>query len=148
TEFKCTSGNSLDYAVITVDPTKITGGSRSYTRFEFIDPDGTTVLQDSSSPEYIVNNTAGGTYTVNVYDSNGCIGTQTITIDSFVEISKPVVDIDVAITCTNLENITVTVTQTGGSADLTYHVKGIDNAYDQTNANGEFTGLDVGIYLI
>ena len=147
-EFKCTTGNSLNYAVITVDPSGITGGSGSYTRFEFVAPDGTTVLQDSASPKYIVRNTSGGIYIVNVYDSNGCMGTRTIEIAPFVEISNPVVVIDNAITCTNQENITVTVTQTGGTANLTYQVKGTDNVYDKNNATGVFTGLGVGNYLI
>ncbi|MCX2679085.1 T9SS type B sorting domain-containing protein [Galbibacter sp. EGI 63066] len=148
TPFDCTTGNNMNDAVITVDPNQVTGGSTTYTRFEFIAPDGTTVLQDSASPEYIVEDTSGGTYTVNVYDSNGCIGTQNIEIDPFVEISDPMVAIDNAITCNNLEDISVTVTETGGSATLDYHVDGTDNAYDENNATGIFTGLDIGNYLI
>lgn len=165
-EFGCTTGNTGNLATITVDPTLITGGSNTYLNYEFIKV-GTpnTVVQFGSSNVYTEANLLGGSYIVNVYDDKGCIGTSTATIDiaPYIQLDQVNVLVDQAITCTNLENITVTATTIGGSAtnlqytlvDVTYDdtttpptvIKG--SAYPAiTNSTGIFTNLLVGNYEI
>lgn len=153
-QFGCNSGsNAMNFATITV--TGVTGGSGIY-NYEFIK--GGTVVQFGTTNIYTESNLLGGTYTVNVYDSKGCIGIApaTITIVPFIALDKVTVNVDRAITCTNPEDITVIVSSIGGTpASLQYTVAdsnattGVIGAnYNFTNTTGIFTGLNVGNYLI
>ncbi|MEZ0130303.1 hypothetical protein AB9T88_11275, partial [Flavobacterium sp. LBUM151] len=65
-------------------------------------------------------------------------------------ISLDVINVsNVAITCISNEEITVSVTTTGGTPVLlNYNVTGTDNPYNQTKTNGNFTGLTIGSYII
>jgi large repetitive protein len=147
TQFACNSGtNSPNLATITVNG--VTGGSGMYTIYEFIL--GGTVVQSSSSPVYNTSNTAGGSYTINVYDDKNCVGSTTAIINPFISISNPVVTVTSPITCTTLEDITVTVTTTGGTAPTyNYNVTSIPaGAYNVTNTTGVFTGLSIGDYMV
>ncbi|WP_348811958.1 T9SS type B sorting domain-containing protein [Flavobacterium maritimum] len=156
--FGCTSGNTANFATITVNG--VTGGSGSYLNYEFIKI-GTpnTQVQFGSSNIYTEANLTGGSYIVNVYDSKGCMGTTAapIVIDPFVELDKVNVVVNQAITCTNLEDITVSVTTIGGTpASLLYTLVDVDAATgttgtlypSQTNPTGIFTDLPVANYLI
>lgn len=165
-EFACTSGNTGNLATITV--TGVTGGSGTYLNYEFIKV-GTpnTVVQFSNSNVYTEANLLGGSYIVNVYDDKGCIGTSTASIDiaPYVQLDKVNVVVDQAITCTNLENITVSVSTIGGTpANLEFTVQ--DVIYDTatgtiptygtmykdvqtvTVPNASFIDLPVGNYEI
>lgn len=144
--FNCNANtNSVNLATITVNG--VTGGSGVYTTYQF--SQGATILQSSSSNVYNVVNQAGGTYTVNVYDSNGCLGTTTVTVGPYVSISDPVVTVVTPITCTNPETIQVNVTTTGGTpSSLVYTIDTIPSSTPQTNGTGLFTGLTIGDYLI
>lgn len=152
-QFACTTGNTGNLATITVDPTLITGGSGTYLNYEFIKV-GTpnTVVQFGNNNVYTEANLSGGSYIVNVYDDKGCIGTSTasITIAPFVQLDKVNVVVDQAITCTNLENITVTATTIGaGTTNLEYTLLDESGApVFPTNTTGDFTGLTIGNYLI
>lgn len=162
-QFACTTGNTGNLATITVDPTLITGGSGTYLNYEFI-KNGTSVYLGPNST-YTEANLSGGSYIVNVYDNKGCMGTTTapITIAPYIQLDKVNVVVDQAITCTNLENITVTATTIGGpAANLQYTL--VDVTYDDTTTpptvikgsvypavtitNGIFTNLPVGNYEI
>lgn len=164
-EFGCTTGNTGNLATITVDPTLVTGGSGTYLNYEFI-KNGSRV-QFGSSTLYTEADYAGGTYVVNVYDDKGCIGTSAtaITIAPYVQLDKVNVVVDQAITCTNLENITVTATTIGGTpANLEFTVQ--DVIYDTatgtiptygtmyndvqtvTVPNASFIDLPIGNYVI
>ncbi|MFV8351881.1 T9SS type B sorting domain-containing protein [Flavobacterium sp. XS2P14] len=166
-QFGCTSGNTGNLATITV--TGVMGGTTPYLNYEFIKVVGTTntQVQFSASNVYTEGNLLGGSYLVNVYDSKGCVGTTTapITIESYVALDKVNVKVDQAITCSNLENITVTATTVGGTApNLEYFLT--DVIYDNTttpptvitgsvypapavpNTTGVFTNLPVGNYEI
>ncbi|TRX07877.1 T9SS type B sorting domain-containing protein [Flavobacterium gawalongense] len=153
-QFGCNAGsNATNFATITV--TGVTGGSGVY-NYEFIK--GGAVVQFGASNAYTEANLLGGTYTVNVYDSKGCIGIapSTISIVPFIALDKVTVNVDRAITCTNLEDITVSVSSIGGTpASLQYTVAdsnattGVIGAnYNVTNTTGVFTGLNIGNYLI
>ncbi|MGB5388205.1 MAG: hypothetical protein WBN20_15600, partial [Eudoraea sp.] len=85
-EFGCTSGNNPENATITIDDTSITGGSGVYAIYEFINDQGTpapgddVVVQTGSNTTYIETDVNGGSYTINVYYSNGCLGSTTAII--------------------------------------------------------------------
>ena len=147
TQFGCDPGtNTANNASITVNG--ITGGSGIYVTYEFIK--GGTTLQTGSNNTYIESDLAGGTYTINVYDNVGCVGTTTAVINPYIEILNPVVTVTTPLTCTNLEEITITVTSTGGTPTaLEYTVTGLNgNPYSATQTSPDFTGLTVGNYEI
>ncbi|MGL2992981.1 T9SS type B sorting domain-containing protein [Flavobacterium sp. TSSA_36] len=161
-QFACTSGNAGNLATITV--TGVTGGTTPYLNYEFI-KNGSRV-QFGSSNVYTEADYAGGTYVVNVYDTNGCPGTSApITIAPYVQLDKVNVTVTNAITCTNLEDIAVSVTSIGGTPsnlefivqDVTYDVAtgtipSYGTNYNATQIvnipNATFTNLPIGNYLI
>ncbi|WP_082084353.1 T9SS type B sorting domain-containing protein [Flavobacterium sp. 316] len=150
TEFGCNSGsNTVNNATIVVNG--VNGGSGTYINYEFLDSSN-NILQTGTSNTYIESNILGGTYTINVYDNNGCIGTTTAVINPFIAISNPRVTVTTPITCTNPEDITINIDTTGGTpATLVYTVVGLSTGstynVSQTN-NPNFTGLTIGNYQI
>src|SRR5690606_4896415 len=79
-DYACTSGtNTTNFASITVN--SVTGGSGNYTIYEFI-KNGTTV-QYGANNTLIESDYSGGTYTINVYDDNGCLGTTSASITPY-----------------------------------------------------------------
>ena len=148
-QYGCASGtNTSNYATITVST--VTGGSGNYITYEFLK--NGVVVQTGSSNVYSESNFLGGNYTVNVYDDNGCVGSTAapVTIDPFISLDAVNVAVNTAVTCISNEDITVSVTSTGGTPVLlNYTVTGMNgNTYNQTNTNGVFTGLIIGDYLI
>lgn len=170
-QFGCTTGNTNNLATITVDPTLITGGLGNYVNYEFIKL-GTTNTQLYFGPNnvYTEADLSGGSYIVNVYDDKGCAGTTTtpIAIAPYIALDQVSVAINQAITCTNLEDITVTVSHIGAVAptNVTYTVEDViyDNSTTPPTVNkgsaynlppvsvaggvATFTALPVGNYLI
>ena len=155
--FGCTDGNVTDYPII--DITGVTGGSGVYVRYEFINddnPDTAAVgdaitVQDGSNSTYTETNLTGGTYTINVYDNNGCMNSTTTTINPFVSISNPVIAIDNMVSCaTNDEDITVSVTVDPATAtpNLQFEMTGLNVAFNEINSDGDFDDLGVGNYSI
>lgn len=167
-QFGCTSGNTGNLATITV--TGVTGGTAPYLNYEFIKV-GTpnTVVQFGNNNVYTEANLLGGSYIVNVYDDKGCMGTSTtaITIAPYIQLDKVNVNVTNAITCTNLEDIAVSVSAIGGTpANLQFTVRDViyDNsvtpptaikgtAYSLTPVSvvagvATFTNLPVGNYEI
>lgn len=148
TQFACNAGsNTVNNATIEVNG--VTGGSGTYVNYEFLDASN-NVLQSGSNNTYTEANVLGGTYTINVYDNNGCFETTTVTINPFISISNPTVTVTTPITCTNTEDITINITTTGGvPTTLNYTVVGIGNPYNVTQTNNpNFSGLTVGNYQI
>ena len=150
TQFNCTTGtNGFNNATIQVSG--ITGGSGTYLNYQFLN--GATQVQFGSSSTYTEGNFAGGTYTINVYDSNGCVGTSNAVINQFVGISNPTVTPTTPIVCGSTETIQIDVTATGGTAsNLSYTVTSLTagNTYNvtQLSPNNSFTGLGIGNYSI
>ena len=153
TQYGCTTGNATNFATITV--TGVTGGSSTYANYEFIKSG--IVVYFGPSDTYTESDLLGGTYTVNVYDDKGCVGTTSAVINAFVGIDKATVAVTRAITCTNDEEISVTVTVTGSPAPvLDYKVEDVVGAvvgtvYSRSNNNGVFSGVDalpIGNYFI
>ncbi|WP_298535640.1 T9SS type B sorting domain-containing protein [uncultured Algibacter sp.] len=146
-EYACTADtNSTNFATITVNG--VVGGSSNYTIYEFIK--GGTVVQATSSNLYTETDLLGGTYTINIYDDKGCQGDTAATIQPFIQLNTLDVVIDNAITCINDEDITVSVTSTGGTpTNLEYTLEDVSGAIaNQTNINGIFTSLPIGDYII
>ncbi|WP_409557687.1 T9SS type B sorting domain-containing protein [Allomuricauda sp. SCSIO 64092] len=119
-EFGCTSGNTTNNASITVNDVApfVQGGSGNYIRYEFIEEDDPNTLavetpstvQSGTSATYIETDPAGGVYTINVYDDNGCVGTTTATIAPFDVLGTPTITVDEDISCNNSgEDITIDI---------------------------------------
>ncbi len=151
-QFGCNpNSNANNFATITVNGA--TGGSGVY-NYEFI-KNGTRV-QFGTNNVYTEADLLGGNYTVNVHDDKGCPGAApaAVTIDSYIALDKINVTVNNAITCANLEDITVSVSSIGGTpASLQYTVEDnlagtLGGVYSQTNTSGIFTGLTVGEYII
>ncbi|MEL7062424.1 MAG: prealbumin-like fold domain-containing protein, partial [Bacteroidota bacterium] len=150
-EFGCTSGNNTNNATITVDTASITGGSTNYVIYEFINDQGTAgtgddvVVQSGANNSYIETNTAGGTYIINVYDDQGCVGSTTAAIAAFDELLSASAAIDVAATCVSGEDITITAT--GSITNSTTHPGNYQFRLLPSGtfqASGSFAGLAIG----
>ncbi|SNY94994.1 T9SS type B sorting domain-containing protein [Flagellimonas pacifica] len=153
-EFGCTSGNNMNNATITVQP-GITGGSGNYVIYEFIEEDdpntvpveAPVVVQSGNNLTFIETDIAGGEYTINVYDDNGCVGTTTATINPFDELQSTSIAIDAAATCVSGENITITATGSLTNSTTTpanYEFRLLPAVAFQ--ASGSFTGLAIGTH--
>jgi gliding motility-associated-like protein len=151
-EFGCAVGNNPDNATITIDDAAITGGSNTYVRYEFINTTTSTTVQDGTNTSYTETNFDGGSYTINVYDDNGCIGTTTATIIPFVTIADATVTTLANVTCTPGSDgqiqVGVTFTPASATPNLEYTATGVNVVYSQTNATGLFGGLGIGNYAI
>lgn len=152
-EFGCTAGNNVDNATITIDTGSITGGSGNYVTYEFINDQGTVptgddvVVQVGPSNVYTETNTDGGSYTINVYDDNGCVGTINENIAPFDELLSAGIAIDAAANCTAGENITITANGSITNSTTTpanYEFRILPAGIFQ--ASGSFTGLAVGTH--
>ncbi|EJG00928.1 T9SS type B sorting domain-containing protein [Flavobacterium sp. F52] len=148
-QYGCTSDNTSNFATITISG--VTGGSGTYI-YEFI-RNGAVVYKGDRNV-YTETDYLGGSYTVNVYDNNGCIGSNagTYVINPFISLDDITISITNAITCTNNEDIAVTVATTGGTpANLQYAItdaSGNAVAGNPNNATGIFTNLSIGNYII
>ncbi|MGB6151269.1 MAG: T9SS type B sorting domain-containing protein, partial [Pricia sp.] len=157
-EFGCSSGNNPDNATITIDEATITGGSGNYVRYEFINTTTSTTVQDGPNTSYTETDVAGGSYTITVYDGNGCVGSTTATILPFIEISNPDVNTTQEAACAPLNNgeieVGVDITPATATPTLEYTVTGIGSTVyptqtiTSTNNPETFTGLEFGTYSI
>ena len=153
-EFGCTTINKTNDATITVGLPS--GGSNDYKVYEFLKNGNPIPVQRGDNPVYTESDLLGGNYVINVYDTNGCLGTTTATIKPFVAIdfvTPSAITVTKAITCINDEDIQVNVTTTGTTTPmpvLVYNLKGIStgSTYDIKNNDGAFTGLTIGNYLV
>jgi gliding motility-associated-like protein len=154
-EFACTTGNNPNNASISINT--VNGGSTTYVRYEFINDQGTAgtgddvVVQNGTNTTYVETDTHGGSYIVNAYDDNGCVGSTTAVIVPFVEISNPTVSITQDITCNpgNDAEVTlgITLNPLAATPNLQYSVVGTDNAYSALNQpSNVFSVLGIGNY--
>ncbi|MBU2996843.1 T9SS type B sorting domain-containing protein [Cellulophaga baltica] len=113
TQFGCTSDNTSNNAVITLDETSIANGTGTYNRYVFIDDATSTVLQDGTTSSYQYIDLSGGDVIVRVYDDAGCSSEQTVTVNAFDALVDATVSVDEDIDCVNAgEDISIDVTST------------------------------------
>ncbi|NAY91684.1 T9SS type B sorting domain-containing protein [Muricauda sp. JGD-17] len=152
-EFGCVSGNNTNNASITVDTASITGGSGTYVIYEFINDQSTPatgddiVVQTGPNNVYIETDINGGSYTINVYDENGCVGTTNVAIAPFDSLDAANIVVDAIATCVAGEDITITAV--GSITNSTthpanYEFRELPSGVFQ--ASGSFTGLSVGTH--
>ncbi|MBO0591260.1 T9SS type B sorting domain-containing protein [Cellulophaga sp. E16_2] len=143
-QFTCTpSTNTDNNASITVNT--VSGGSGTYVRYVFENTTTATIVQDGTNTIYTETNRAGGTYTISVYDENGCIGTATATIDAFDELLTIDTAISSAITCSPGNDGEVTITVTSTNSDTTKFEYSNDNG-TSWQASSVFPNLGVGTH--
>ncbi len=150
-EFGCVVGNTPNNASITIDDALITGGSGTYVLYEFINDQGTpatgddVVVQSGNNPAYIETNPLGGSYLINVYDSNGCLATTTAVIQPFDELLTAAAAITNPLSCDPGMDGEITITVTSTNSDPTRFEYSIDNGVSY-QASNVFAGLDAGTY--
>lgn len=151
-EFGCTAGNNPNNATITIN-NPITGGSNNYVRYEFINDDDPStvaigdpiVVQNGTNTTYIETNTLGGSYTINVYDDKGCLGTTTATILPYDELMTAVAAITNPIGCNPGTDGEITITVTSTDNDTSKFEYSIDNGASY-QASNVFTGLGIATH--
>jgi len=143
--FTCATGNNTDNPTITI--VGITGGALdtggSIVRYEFI-RNGSSV-QDGANNTYTETNILGGNYVINVYDSNGCIGTTNTTIAPFDALLTASASITNPISCDPTPDGEITITATSTNNDATRFEYSNDNGAT-FQASNVFTGLGVGTH--
>ncbi len=150
-EFGCATGNNINNASISIDETLITGGSGSYTVFEFINNQGTAsladdvVVQTGANTSYTETNLLGGNYTINVYDSNGCVGSVNAAIVAYDELLTATPSITNPVSCNPGLDGEITIAVTSTNSDPSRFEYSIDNGVS-FQASNIFSGLDVGTY--
>ncbi len=150
-EFGCAAGNTPDNATITIDDTAITGGSGNYVIYEFINDQGTVptgddvIVQSGPNNVYTETNLAGGTYIINVYDDNGCVGSTTAAIQSYDELLTATAAITNAISCNPGMDGEITITVTSTDSNPALFEYSIDNGANY-QASNVFSGLDIGVH--
>ncbi len=150
TQFACTSDNTSNNAVITLDETSIAEGTGTYNRYEFIDNATNTVLQDGTTSTYQYTDLAGGDVIVRVYDDAGCSSEQTVTINPYDALVDATVSVDENIDCVNAGediSIDVTSTYTNFTSDPTnYDFRQLPAITYQVAGVNTFTDLAVGTH--
>ncbi len=141
-EFGCTVGNNDNNATITVDTAAITGGSNTYVTYEFIDS-SSAVVQSGSSNVLMVTDRTGETYTINVYDDNGCSGSTTATVLPYDELTGATAAVTNTVTCAPGGDGEITVTATSTASDSSKFEYSIDNGVTYLSTN-VFGGLSAG----
>ncbi|MFK8282216.1 T9SS type B sorting domain-containing protein [Capnocytophaga cynodegmi] len=149
-QFACKTGNSPESAVVTLDPSKVTGGTSPYSFT--ITYNGQTV----NGTQLITNDHTGGTVTVVVRDANGCTTvTPTATINKFDALTGISINITQNISCKVNENVDVLVTTTdaGTAINNNQKIRYIQSATVPTTApstwtitTGTFNNLTPGTY--
>ncbi|TKD65124.1 T9SS type B sorting domain-containing protein [Flavobacterium sp. ASW18X] len=157
TDFLCTNGNNENNATISVDG--ITGGSGTYVRYEFIEEDDPNtvpvetpvIVQNGNNPVLTITDFDGGVYTINVYDSAGCMDSTTATIVPFDELQTATAAITNPLSCSPGSDGEITLTVTSTANDVNQYEYSIDNGATWQNTGNSatpnvFGGLTAGTY--
>ena len=103
------------------------------------------VVQSGSNTSYIETDIAGGTYIINVYDDNGCVGSTTATILPFDELQAATTAITNPLSCDPGSDGEITITVTSTNSDPTRFEYSIDNGANYQTSN-VFGGLSAGTH--
>lgn len=104
TQFACTSGNSPESAIVTLDPTKVTGGIAPYSftiTYNTQTVSGTTLTTTDHS---------GGLVNITITDANGCSTQTSTTITQFDALTDIYINPITSISCQQGEELDVVVT--------------------------------------
>ncbi|AEK23545.1 Hypothetical protein Ccan_14290 [Capnocytophaga canimorsus Cc5] len=157
-EYSCEATPKLP--TLSLDLSKISGGTPPYTRFVFVDQTTGAVLQDSNATTYTLAHLNGGSFYLTLYDANGCdVSTPPVTIAPTLLIDKINVGVNTAITCVQNEIISVSITTTPAYASITPQPNIVYTISDALSGNPihtqsvaattyTFPALPVGQYLI
>ncbi len=126
TDVSCNGGSDGGAAIVA------SGGTPNY-----------TYLWSNLATTASISNLTSGTYTVTVFDNNGCASTNTITINQPTPISITST-IPNPVSCFGGSNGSIVITASGGTAPLTYSA---DNGGTFQLGN-TFSGLPAGTYTI
>lgn len=138
TPFTCAADNSVNTSTVTITGA---GGTPTYT----YSIDGTNYFTTNTFA--VVDNQAVQNITVYVRDANGCIDSDVITINPLPTLVSATITQNTAITCTNPEQVTVTVT--GGSGNFNYElIPASGTGVAQPQASNVFTITTPGTYSI
>ena len=118
TPFACDATNNIQTSVVTINVLDATPGNPSGTAPYVYSINGVNYF--TTNTFNIIDNGTIQSITTYVKDSNGCIQTTTISINPLPKITAVSVVQNTAITCTNNETVTISVT--GGSGDYTYEL--------------------------
>jgi gliding motility-associated-like protein len=143
-EFGCSAGNNPNNATVTIDTSGITGGSGTYITYEFIDS-SSAVVQSGTSNVLIVTDKTGESYTINVYDDNGCSGSTTATVLPFDEMTGATAAVTTTVTCAPGSDGVITVSATSTASDTSKYEYSSDNGANYQVSN-VFGGLSAGNY--
>lgn len=153
TPFGCAVGNAVNSASIFVDFNAVTGGSGSYVSVEFVNNMGTAdlsddiVVQSGSATTFTLTNTAGGSFTINVYDSNGCVGTANAAIPAYDELLSIAAQITQTVSCNPGMDGEITVFASTRSGDMSLLEYSIDGGLNW-QITPVFSGLNTGTYTL
>ncbi|MCW5906397.1 MAG: gliding motility-associated C-terminal domain-containing protein [Chitinophagales bacterium] len=95
-----------------------------------------------SQPSNVFNGLGAASYTVSVFDANGCVDTSNAVINNTYIISVDTVS-QTNVSCFGLADGAVTVQVTGGIPPYSYSINGIT-----FQSSGTFTGLNAGSYVV
>lgn len=138
TPFTCAADNSVNTSTVTITGA---GGVTPYT----YSIDGTNYFTTNTFA--VVDNGAVQNITVYVRDANGCIDSDVVVINPLPALVSATITQNTAITCTNPEQITVTVV--GGSGNFNYElIPSSGTATPQPQASNVFTITTPGTYSI
>ncbi|WP_417352255.1 T9SS type B sorting domain-containing protein [Flavobacterium alkalisoli] len=129
-DFACDVTNAVTTSTITA----IVGASTGTAPYTY-SIDGTNFF--TSNTFEVVDNGTTQNITVTVKDANNCTATFPLTINPLPEIISVVPTLQTAITCTNDETVTITVT--GGSGDFTFDLLPLGTQASVTPGAGTYT---------
>ncbi len=89
----------------------------------------------------VINDVIAGTYNLTVRDDNGCVKTESITIQSAPQLNCSITNVQ-PISCNGNTDGGFTVQGDGGDGPFTYSLNG------SSNNTGTFSGLSSGMYLV
>lgn len=149
TPFLCTSDNNQNNATIAINTGSITGGSNTYTAFEFEEVTSGDI-QNGTSSNYVFTDLAGGDVIVRVFDDKGCHGEVTVTIPEFDQLNTATIAIVDPLSCTSSgEDISIDVTSSltnFGSDPTNYEFRQLPAAVYEPAGDNTFNNLTPGTY--
>ncbi|MEM8928105.1 MAG: T9SS type B sorting domain-containing protein [Bacteroidota bacterium] len=150
-EYTCSSGDTPSNASVSFN--SAVGGSGNFVRYAFFRDGNPVPVQDGTNPTWIETDFAGGSYTLTVYDDNGCSGSSAPIIVAPYDQLQPTAVSNVinGISCTSptedIEIINVQSTTTNfGSDPLNYQFRMLPSTVHNAPGDNQFTGLGIGTH--